>query len=44
MQRVVPWAARLEVLVPHDDPDAGRGAGRPPIGLERMRRMYFLQQ
>ena len=44
MQRVVPWAARLEVLVPHDDPDAGRGAGRPPIGLERMRRMYCVQQ
>jgi IS5 family transposase len=44
MQRVVSWAARLEVLVPHDDPDAGRGAGRPPIGLERMRRMYCVQQ
>ena len=44
MERVVPWAALLEVLVPHYYPNAERGAGRPPIGLERMLRMYFLQQ
>jgi transposase, IS5 family len=44
MERVVPWAALLEVLAPHDYPNAGRGAGRPPIALERMLRMYFLQQ
>lgn len=44
MERVVPWAALLEALVPHYFPNAGRGAGRPPIGLERMLRMYFLQQ
>jgi IS5 family transposase len=44
MQRVVPWAMLLEVLAPYYYPQAGTGAGRPPIGLERMLRMYFLQQ
>jgi IS5 family transposase len=38
MGQVVPWAALLE---PHDYP--GR-RGRPPMGLERMLRMYFVQQ
>jgi IS5 family transposase len=31
-------------LAPHDDPNAGQGSGRPPIGLDRMLRMSFLQQ
>lgn len=44
MERVVPWAALLETLAPFYYPKAGEGAGRPPIGLERMLRMYFLQQ
>jgi IS5 family transposase len=44
MDRVVPWAMLLEVLAPYYYPQAGTGAGRPPIGLERMLRMYFLQQ
>ena len=44
MERVVPWALLLGVLTPHDYPDAGKRAGRPPIGLERMMRLYFLQQ
>jgi IS5 family transposase len=44
MERVVPWAALLSALAPHYYPNAGQGAGRPPIGLERMLRMYFLQQ
>jgi transposase, IS5 family len=44
MERIVPWAALLEALAPHYYPRAGQGAGRPPIGLERMLRMYFLQQ
>ncbi len=44
MEQVVPWTALLETLAPHYYPNAGRGAGRPPIGLERMLRMYFLQQ
>jgi hypothetical protein len=41
MEQVVPWArlvARLQPFYPK-----GR-RGRPPIGLERMLRIYFLQQ
>ena len=41
MERVVPWArlvARLQPLYPKGE------RGRPPIGLERMLRIYFLQQ
>jgi IS5 family transposase len=44
MERVVPWAALLSALAPHDYPNAGQGAGRPPVGLGRMLRMSFLQQ
>lgn len=45
MERVVPWAALLDVLSPHYYPNASPNRrGRPPIGLERMLRMYFLQQ
>jgi IS5 family transposase len=44
MEQVVPWAALLEELRPHDYPKAGQGPGRRPIALERMLRMYFLQQ
>jgi IS5 family transposase len=44
MERVVPWAALLSALAPHDYPNAGQVAGRPPIGLDRMLRMSFLQQ
>lgn len=40
MESVVPWAALGEVIEPHY-PKAGKG--RPPIGLERMLRMYFIQ-
>lgn len=42
MEQVVPWARLKEVIEPHY-PKAGR-RGRPPIGLERMLRMYFVQQ
>ena len=41
MNRVVPWAklcAVVETVYPKT------GNGRPPIGLERMLRIYFLQQ
>src|SRR5271170_7718284 len=41
MEPVVPWArlvARLQPLYPKGE------RGRPPIGLERMLRIYFLQQ
>jgi len=44
MERVVPWARLLEELSPHYYPTASKGPGRPPIGLERMLRLYFLQQ
>src|SRR6201999_3546904 len=41
MEQVVPWArlvARLQPFYPKGT------RGRPPIGLERMLRIYFLQQ
>ena len=40
MEQIVPWAALCEVIEPHY-PKAGNG--RPPVGLERMVRMYFVQ-
>ena len=40
MEQIVPWAALSEVIEPHY-PRAGNG--RPPVGLERMLRMYFVQ-
>jgi IS5 family transposase len=42
MDQVVPWAklcALIEPVYPR-----GEGAGRPTVGLERMLRIYFLQQ
>ena len=41
MDRVVPWAQLCALIEPHY-PKAGNG--RPPIGLERMLRLHFLQQ
>jgi IS5 family transposase len=41
MERVVPWARLVERLQPFY-PTGQRG--RPPIGLERMLRLHFLQQ
>jgi IS5 family transposase len=41
MERVVPWT-ELCALIEPVYPKAGNG--RPPIGLERMLRIYFLQQ
>jgi IS5 family transposase len=41
MDAVVPWARLAAVIEPHY-PKAGDG--RPPMGLERMLRIYFLQQ
>jgi IS5 family transposase len=40
MEAIVPWSALCEVIEPHY-PKAGNG--RPPIGLERMLRIHFLQ-
>jgi len=41
MEQVVPWARLCAVIEPHY-PEGKRG--RPPIGIERMLRIYFLQQ
>ena len=40
MEAIVPWAALCEVIEPHY-PKVGNG--RPPIGLERMLRIHFIQ-
>lgn len=40
MEQIVPWAALCAVIEPYY-PKAGNG--RPPIGLERMLRIHFLQ-
>ena len=42
MEMVVPWA-RLETLIEPHYPKSGK-VGRPPVGLSKMLRMYFLQQ
>ena len=42
MERVVPWSALVALIEPHY-PKSGR-VGRPPTGVQRMLRMYFLQQ
>lgn len=39
-ERIVPWQELCSVIEPHY-PKAGRG--RPPVGLERMLRMYLVQ-
>ena len=41
MEQVVPWAELCALIEPHY-PKAGNG--RPPVGVERMLRIYFLQQ
>jgi IS5 family transposase len=41
MNAVIPWASLLALIQPHY-PKAGRG--RQPLGLEKMLRIYFLQQ
>ncbi len=40
MNRIVPWEALCAVVEPHYPKP---GNGRPPIGLERMLRIHFLQ-
>jgi transposase, IS5 family len=40
MEQIVPWTDLCGVIEPHY-PKAGNG--RPPVGLERMLRMYFVQ-
>lgn len=40
MDEIVPWQALCAVIQPHYPKP---GNGRPPVGLERMLRMYFVQ-
>ena len=41
MERIVPWQALQDLIAPfYPKP----GKGRPPVGLDRMLRIYFLQQ
>ena len=41
MERVVPWSALCALIEPfYPKP----GNGRPPVGVERVLRLYFLQQ
>lgn len=42
MDAVIPWATLVALIAPHY-PSAGK-RGRPPMPLERMLRIYFLQQ
>lgn len=41
MEKLVPWSALCGVIEPYYPK---RGNGRQPVGLERMVRMYFVQQ
>ena len=41
MDAVIPWVRLLALIGPHY-PEAGNG--RRPLGLEKMLRIYFLQQ
>src|ERR1700758_4713718 len=41
MERIVPWPALCALIDPHYPKP---GNGRPPVGVERMLRIYFLQQ
>jgi IS5 family transposase len=41
MEQVVPWSELCALVEPYY-PQAGQG--RPPVGIERMLRMYFVQQ
>jgi len=43
MDKVVPWGELCAVIAPVY-PRAEGGPGRPPVGVERMLRIYFLQQ
>ena len=42
MDAVVPWGRRLALIAPHF-PKAGPKGGRPPMPLETMLQVYFLQ-
>ena len=42
IESVTPWSSLLNVIAAHYPSSGGRG--RPPVGLERMLRMYVAQQ
>jgi transposase, IS5 family len=42
MEQVVPWQRLVRLVEPHYP--KGEGPGRPPVGIERMLRIYCLQQ
>ena len=42
MEQVIPWQRLVRKVEPHYP--KGEGRGRPPIGIERMLRIYCLQQ
>lgn len=42
MEALVPWQRLIDALSPSYFPNAEGKRGRPPIGLERMLRIYFL--
>jgi transposase, IS5 family len=42
MNAVIPWERLIALIEPHYP--AGGGRGRQPLGLEKMLRIYFLQQ
>jgi IS5 family transposase len=44
MEALVPWQRLIDALSPSYYPNSAGKRGRPPIGLERMLRIYFLQQ
>ena len=41
MERIIPWQELTEAIAPYYP--KVEGAGRPPVGLERMLRIHFLQ-
>ena len=41
MEEVIPWKELCEIIEPFCPKPSG--AGRPPIGVERMLRIHFLQ-
>lgn len=42
MEQIIPWAELSQAIEPYY-PNEPKGAGRKPIGLERMLRIHFLQ-
>lgn len=42
IEAITPWPALVAALMPYYP--KGEGRGRPPVGLERMLRMYIVQQ